>query len=220
MKARTDFVSNSSSSSFIVRERGDEAVAQMFKDESMDWDGYVKRFFGREIKESFSRACDAYFTGNSWMYCQGQGLGSPFGLAGKVTYVPDADFARRWMDGDLPQYPALESDRGTVGELSDLVDEVRAIDAERAPDMLVDGKPDDVARRKWNEEHWRAKQAVEDKVEAILDGMVGRMAELIRPEVADWTFWYAEIDDCGTPNEEDALQEAGKYGWYRTFSNH
>jgi len=220
VKTRTDFVSNSSSSSFIVRDDGG-MIDEMFKSERMTWKKYAEEYFDRESFQNYFDACDSWFTG-SRVYWSSSNRSAEFDLTSRITVLSDEKLAELYKSGEsLPMFMILEKDKDLVPDIVKAIENARAVDAEETPKFFNNGQRDDVALGKWQHMHWQRKQDAEAKLASYIDVVKAHVMEILDRELSEWEFWYAEIgDDAGYGDEDIARDRIRQYGWHRVFSNH
>lgn len=211
MKTRSDFVSNSSSSSFVVL--ADKNTPAIFKDELLSFSEFQKRFFWRDVVEDMR--CNL-----TWPRRNAFG-GDVFG---KIRFMSPGEFAAEYVrlgDGVLSfsgTYPVLRSDRKLVGRLRALADEYSALD-EMPVTVYRRGKPDGELRLLAEQPVRRLTDECEDRINDVLDEITGHFLDVVKDRMSGWKFWYAELDDSEEEAGYAALREDG-VKWGRVFSNH
>lgn len=209
MRIRLDFVSNSSSSSFVVL--ADENTPAIFKDSSLTLDDFGNRFFARDVMGSL-RADIVFFCADS--------LDNVFS---KITYVSPRQFASEYVKKQFAseyksegKYLVLKADRPLVGRLRTLAERYVALER---PVVKVyrRGENDANLQDAVVEAIHGAQSAYMDAMQAIFDKMTGHMWDAVKNKMSGWKFWHVELDDW--------REEEGRYGlrdvkWGRVFSNH
>jgi len=220
VKIRTDFVSNSSSSSFIVRDDGG-MIDKMFKSEHITWKKYAEEYFDRESFQNYFDACDSWFTG-SRAYWSSSNRSVEFDLTSRITVLSDEKLVELYKSGkSLPMFMILEKDKGLVPDIAKAIENARAVDAEETPKFFNNGQRDEVALGKWQHTHWQRKQEAEAKLASYVDVVKTHVMEILDKAMAGWNFWYAEIGEDDTGGDEElARDKIMQYGWHRVFSNH
>lgn len=210
MKARFDFVSNSSSSSFVVL--AGENTPDIFKNNFLSFDEFYNRFFRRDVVEELEY-------GLMFQY-----LRSSVDIFDKITFMTAEEFAEKYIrldDGVLSfskTYPVLESDRKLVDELRVLSDKHDQLESLRVK-IYRRGEIDQELQRKANNVVRNVQQEYQDKMTSIFDKMTYHFWDAVKDKMSDWKFWYSELDDEQESAGYSALNEDG-VRWGRVFSNH
>lgn len=210
MKARLDFVSNSSSSSFVVL--AGENTPDIFKDELLSFDEFYNRFFRRDVVEYLRY-------GLTFKYVRGAS-----DIFDKITFMTAEEFAEEYTrldEGILSfskMYPVLESDRKLVDELRTLSDKYGQFDSPRI-EIYRRGKIDQELLRKARNVVYDIQQEYRDKMDGVFDKMTYHFLNAVKDRMSDWKFWYNELDDGQEPAGYGAMNEDG-VRWGRVFSNH
>ena len=210
MKARFDFVSNSSSSSFVVL--AGENTPDIFKDELLSFDEFYNRFFRRDVVEYFEY-------GLTFKYIR-----SASDIFDKITFMTAEEFAEKYTrldEGVLSfskMYPVLESDRKLVDELRALSDKYDQFDSPHI-EIYRRGKIDQELLRKARNVIYDIQQEYRDKMDGVFDKMTYHFLNAIKDRMSGWKFWYSELDDGQEPAGYDAMNE-DSVRWGRVFSNH
>lgn len=162
MKTRLDFVSNSSSSSFVVL--AGENTPDIFKNNFLSFDEFYKRFFRRDTVENLEY--DLIF----------QYIRSDIDIFDKITFMTTEEFAEKYIrldDGVLSfskKYPVLESDRKLVDELQILSDKHNQLNSLHVK-IYRRGKIDKELQHKVNNSVYDIQQKYLNKMISIFDKM-------------------------------------------------
>ena len=212
MKTRLDFISNSSSSSFVVL--ASENTPDIFKDNFLSFDEFYKLFFRRDTVENLEY--DLTF----------QHIRSGIDIFDKITFMTTEEFAEKYIrldDGVLSFskiYPVLESDRKLVDELRILSDKHNQFESLRLHVKIYrHGKIDKELQRKVNKSVYNIQQKYLDKMISIFDKMSYHFWNAVKDKMSDWKFWYSELDDEQESAGYNALNE-NSVRWGRVFNNH
>lgn len=210
MKARFDFVSNSSSSSFVVL--ADENTPDIFKNELLSFDEFYNRFFRRDVIEYLEY-------GLAFKYMR-----SASDVFDKITFMTAEEFAEEYTrldEGVLSfskMYPVLKSDRKLVAELRALYDKYNQFDNPHI-EIYKRGKIDQELLRKARNVVYDIQQEYRDKMDGVFDKMTCHFLNAIKDRMSGWKFWYNELDDGQEPAGYGAMKE-DSVRWGRVFSNH
>lgn len=210
MKARLDFVSNSSSSSFVVL--AGENTPDIFKDKLLSFDEFYNRFFRRDVVE--------YLEYGLTFEC----IRNASDVFDKITFMTAEEFAEEYTrldEGVLSfskMYPVLESDRKLVDELRTLSDKYDQFDSPRI-EIYRRGKIDQELLRKARNVVYDIQQEYRDKMDGVFDKMTYHFLNAVKDRMSDWKFWYSELDDGQEPAGYGAMNKDG-VRWGRVFSNH
>ena len=210
MKIRFDFVSNSSSSSFVVL--AGENTPDIFKNELLSFDEFYNRFFRRDVVEYLE-----YDLTFKYVY-------SASDIFDKITFMTAEEFAEKYTGLDegvlsfSKMYPVLESDRKLVAELRALSDKYDQFDNPRI-EIYKCGKIDQELLRKARNVIYDIQQEYRDKMNDVFDKMTYHFLNAIKDRMSDWKFWYSELDDDQEPAGYRAMNN-DSVRWGRVFSNH
>lgn len=205
MKTRSDFVSNSSSSSFIVRDDG--AVPEIFREERISSDEFFSRYFGQDVADTLAYRLK-YRNGVDALR--------------QMEFVSPEEFAAGYLEngsfGAGGRMLALKGDEDLVEKAARLGCVRRGLDQINHT-VYVNGRPDGhltaLARRAVLAEQWK----VDDEIDDVLAKMTGHLKDALGTSMDGWSFWCAELDDRREPEGYGAL--AGmKDAWARVFDNH
>ena len=210
MKTRLDFVSNSSSSSFVVL--ADENTPDIFKNNFLSFDEFYNQFFRRDVIEELEY---------SLMF---QYIRSGTDIFDKITFMTAKEFAEKYIKLDngvlyfSKLYPVLESDRKLIDELRVLFDKYDQLERLHVK-IYRCGEINLELHRKANDTVYNIKKEYQDKMTDILDKMTHHFRNAIKNKMSDWNFWYNELDDDQESVGYKALHEDG-VRWGRVFNNH
>lgn len=209
LKKRSDFVSNSSSSSFIVVDEGN--VHESFKDEHLSWRDYADKFLEREV-------CDPiYDMSYSW---------SPYGgndtdPRRRIRIISEKCLLEAYGRNDGIWPAVLERDAALVEEIAGAIEKVREINGEKEPDLFKDGKKSDEFANAWRRVHWDKRQAAEGELRKLCETVKRHVFEALEPAYGKWMFWYAEFGNDGNGiDESEAYGKMDETKWHRVFGNH
>lgn len=211
MKIRLDFVSNSSSSSFVVL--AGENTPDIFKNKLLSFDEFYNRFFRRDVIEELEYGLTF------------QRIRNVMDVFGRITFMTAEEFAEEYirLDDGVWSFskticPVLKSDRKLVDELrvfSDKHDQLENLCVE----IYRRGEIDRELQRKANSAVRSVQQEYQDKMTGIFDKMTYHFWNAVKDKMSDWKFWYSELDDIREPAGYNALNEDG-VRWGRVFNNH
>ena len=210
MKIRSDFVSNSSSSSFVVL--ADENTPDIFKNKFLSFDEFYNSFFRRDVVEYLEY-------GLVFKY-----IHSVSDIFDKITFMTAEEFAEKYIrldDEVLPfsrTYPVLESDRKLVDELRVLFDKKDLLEKLRVK-IYRRGEIDQKLQFKANSAVCNAQQEYQNKMTGVFDKMTRHFRNAVKNKMSDWKFWYNELDDGLESAGYNAMNEDG-VRWGRVFNNH
>ena len=210
MKIRLDFVSNSSSSSFVVL--ADENTPDIFKNKFLSFDEFYNLFFRRDVVEYLEY-------GLVFKY-----IHSVSDIFDKITFMTAEEFAEKYIrldDEVLPfsrTYPVLESDRKLVDELRVLFDKKDLLEKLRVK-IYRRGEIDQKLQLKANEAVCNAQREYQDKMTGVFDKMTRHFRNAVENKMSDWKFWYNELDDYLESAGYNTLNKGG-VRWGRVFNNH
>lgn len=210
MKIRSDFVSNSSSSSFVVL--AGENTPDIFKSHFLSFDEFYNRFFRRDVVEELEY-------GLTFQYIRRN-----VDIFDKITFMTAEEFAEKYIRLDngvlffSKMYPVLESDRKLVDELQVLSDKHDQLENLHVK-IYRRGEIDREQQSKANDAVYNAQLKYQDKMEGIFDEMTCHFRDAVKNKMSDWKFWYSELDDELESAGYDALNKDG-VRWGRVFNNH
>lgn len=217
MKLRTDFVSNSSSSSFIVKK--DDNTPDIFKEDAdvFGFDGFVERILFRAIFEPFQDAEYSWYTGESrWISRENN-----FNIKNVVEVVLDEKFTEMFIGNGYRRFVLPECCSEYITEICDRITAARRIGGECTPSLYENGKQSKDLMLKWQKDRDRRYNAERDRLHEIYSILHGRIANLLKRVMSDWEFYQVELgDDDGAEQSGYAWIHSGNVKWYWTFCNH
>jgi hypothetical protein len=215
MKTRLDFVSNSSSSSFLVLS-GKAEVPEFLKGSLLTFEQYADRFLSREV------FYDPFWKIEDRIYKRPADADASV-LAQAIDFVPDSDFAatyveQRYNDGRRWTLPA--SFRDVVLELIELYIKTNDLDGLcRGERVLTSGRENfDMNRRLWRRIE-EIKAPYDAEYEKLAAELVAGVRGILEKSISGWKIWYAELDDGGGEDSGYAAVRSLP-AWCRVFNNH
>jgi hypothetical protein len=217
MKLRTDFVSNSSSSSFIVKK--DDNTPDIFREDAdvFGFDGFVDRILFRAVFEPFQDAEYSWYTGESGWSCRENN----FDIKNVVEVVPDEKFTEMFVGNRYERFVLPECCSEYVAEICDRITAARRIGGEHAPSLYENGKQSKDLMLKWQKDRDRRHDAERDRLQEIYSTLHGRIADLLKRVMGGWEFYQVELgDEDGAEQSGYSFVHSGNVKWYWTFCNH
>lgn len=210
MRVRADFVSNSSSSSFIVKKDGD--VPKIFVDGAslLDFDSFAESVVQPAVFEPFYDVMYGY----SWSKKDEISRED-------VVLMPDAEFAKAFAERRLDDFALPESCAELAGELCDHIMALHRIEDERVPPLYDKGKVSKELTEVWRADRGKRGDVERDKAEEAIKSMLGKITATLRPLMGGWEFYRVELgDEDGSEQTGYNLVQSGAVRWYWTFCNH
>lgn len=216
MKTRTDFVSNSSSSSFIVKD--DPGINEIYKEDAVSWEEFCNQWLHDYLFESFESACDSYYCGQSVWWSSSES--KRYDVKQHVVYVDDEEYVKMFKTNRRPSLCLPESFRKLGNEICDAIMTARSISMLGDLTFWTAGEKDNDLLHEYSRNKWDAR-------EKIIDGTVkSKLAEVkawliskIEDECKSWKFWYADLSDSDD-SEQKGRENLSDVSWYVVFSNH
>lgn len=210
MKARLDFVSNSSSSSFVVL--ADKNTPKIFKSNLLSFDKFQDRFFRRDVTEYLDYGATSLYNHDR------------ISVFDKISFMTPKEFAAEYLKFDegpvvfSKTYPVLKSDRKLVDKLRFLSGEYDKLDR---PHIEIYRRGEFDSKLTYNAKLpiYKMQQKVQDRMRNILNKIAAHLLDAVKDTMSNWKFWYAELDDNQEPAGYKAMNETC-VRWGRVFSNH
>lgn len=208
MKVRSDFISNSSSSSFIVK--AEPGVPEIFASgEKYGFGKFAEQNLRRDVFGCFDEAC--------WGWRWNSRSEEP--VRNRVRLIPDAEFARRYSSAGIEEFTLPESCGKYVDAICEMIERVLDIDAEKPPELWSGGERSAEMTDEWNRARHGRMYEETDRLDEVINKAYETVIEILRPVMGDWDFYYAELEDSNG-DEQKGLDATGDVPWYRVFSNH
>ena len=207
MKIRLDFVSNSSSSSFVVID--EDGTDEIFKQDHMTLDEMIARHFdicsgGRCVElveyDHTRRRSDVP-------------------EIPEFEVIDDSEFGARYERMDVPTFSVLKSYAFLVPTLTKLILKHMRLSDLPEPKFLTDGERDGKMSLQWSNARWVALGEIIDEFNRKAKPMHERMVELVRERMGGLMFWEAELgDECG--QEQEGYAKSAAMRWRITRNHH
>ena len=207
MKTRSDFVSNSSSSSFVVID--EDGTDEIFKQDRMTFDEMIARHFD---------ICSGGACIELVEYGQIRRR-SDVPEIPEFEVIDDSEFGARYERMDVPAFSVLKSHAFLVPTLTKLILKYMRLSNLPEPRFLTDGERDGKMSLRWSKAKWNALGEISDEFDEKAKPMREKMIELVRERMGGLMFWEAELgDECGL--EQKGYAKSAELRWRITRNHH
>ena len=207
MKTRSDFVSNSSSSSFVVID--EDGTDEIFKQDHMTFDEMIEKHFD---------ICSGDHCVELVEYDHIRRR-SDVPEIPEFEVIDDSEFGARYEMMDVPAFSVLKSHAFLVPTLTKLILKYMRLNNLPEPRFLTDGKRDGEMSLRWSNAQWDALGEIIDEFNRKAKPMRERMVDLVRERMGGFMFWEAELgDECG--EEQEGYEKSAALRWRITRNHH